>query len=166
MAEPPKKIKVIFLDCDGVVSPLGGHAGIFEKTRMALLKKLLQNTGAVIVLSSSWRTSDWGRAEVNKNLVLNAMPHFIGCTPDHQWGMRTNEIMTWIRDHQAEWHVENFVALDDINLPSVAGQHTDLFLKHAIVTNGVHGLTEQDITDATRMLGDANNIPADELYGA
>lgn len=46
--------KAIFLDIDGVLND--DHFGIkIEEERVALLAKIVKETGASIVLSSSWR---------------------------------------------------------------------------------------------------------------
>ena len=149
------KTKIVFLDCDGVVSPLGSSK-CFEKSRMALLKKLIDATGAKIVLSSSWRCTDFGRREVGKHLVANCLPMFIDITPDKSNVSRSVEILMWLEKYQEELEIVNFVALDDINLPLGAPDRA-FFARHAIVTNGQTGLTEEDISLAIGMLEDRNN---------
>lgn len=149
--------KIVFLDCDGVVSPLSGK--LFDPTRMALLKKIIDATGAKIVLSTSWRATDFGRNEVGKHLVLNSLPMFIDITPDFHGRSRSQEILDWLQRHEEQLDVVNFVALDDINLPSVAPDRV-FFARHAIVTNGSSGLTEDDATKAIRLLQDDNNYRA------
>lgn len=149
------KTKIVFLDCDGVVSPLG-TSKCFERSRMALLKKLIDATGAKIVLSSSWRCTDFGRKEVGKHLVDNGLPMFIDITPDKHSVSRSVEILMWLEKFQEEMEIVNFVALDDINLPSVAPDRA-FFSKHAIVTDGRVGLTDEDISKAIAFLDDSNN---------
>lgn len=148
------RTKIVFLDCDGVVSPLSGK--LFDPSRMALLKKLVDATQAKIVLSSSWRTTDFGRKEVGKHLVINSLPMFIDITPDIPRKSRSEEILSWLQQYEDALDIVNFVALDDINLPSVAPDRA-FFSKHAIVTNGSTGLTEQDIHRATALLQEDNN---------
>jgi len=54
-------LKIIFLDIDGVLNSLKYDRnrtvkqGNIDETRLPLLKKLVDETGALIVLSSSWR---------------------------------------------------------------------------------------------------------------
>ena len=56
-----EKIKVLFLDIDGVLNVIGqGHdeyGQIFHEHFMANLQRLIKETGAKIVVSSSWRKS-------------------------------------------------------------------------------------------------------------
>ena len=54
-------MKVVFLDIDGVLNSVAfdrertNGQGNIDKTRLPLLKQILDETGALIVLSSSWR---------------------------------------------------------------------------------------------------------------
>lgn len=150
-----KRTKIIFLDCDGVISPFS-TGKCFAPDKMALLKKIVTATNAKIVLSTSWRTTEFGRKEVGKNLVLNGLPMFIDITPDKRAVSRSQEILMWLRLCEEEMDVVNFVALDDINLPAVAPDR-DFFARHAVVTNGNTGLTEEDVAKAIELLDDRNN---------
>ena len=146
--------KIVFLDCDGVVSPLGAR-DCFDRRCMQRLKQIVDATRSKIVLSSSWRTSDFGRKEVAKQLVQHGMPSFIGCTPELRTS-RATEILQWLEDNRFRLSIVNWVALDDIDLPSVAPDRT-YFSRHAIVTNGVVGLTDSDVQRAIAILHDNNN---------
>ncbi|CAD2222372.1 hypothetical protein AGDE_03998 [Angomonas deanei] len=151
-------MKIIFLDCDGVVSPFNrGMGGLFNKEHMLRLKKIMDATGARIVLSSSWRVSEFGRGEVTKHLVANGMPTFIDCTPELRDRSRSHEILDWIEKNKEKYDICNFVALDDINLAASAPDKV-FFAKHAVCTNSSIGLTDADVTLAIQLLGDDNNI--------
>ena len=154
-------IKVIFLDCDGVVSPFSTNV-MFSHDKMALLKKIIDGAytdkyPVEIVLSSSWRTTEFGRKEVSKQLAMNRMKSFIGCTPVDSSVPRSVEILRWIDENSDKFEVVNFVALDDIHLPALAPNKA-FFMKHAVTTNGSSGLTEKDAEAAITMLDDSNNI--------
>ncbi|CCW64904.1 unnamed protein product [Phytomonas sp. EM1] len=146
--------KIIFLDCDGVISPFSGP--MFSKVHMQRLKKIVDATQAKIVLSSSWRTSEFGRKEVKKQLIANGISPFIGCTPCISSRPRVIEILTWLKDNES-LGVKNFLALDDINLPALAPNKA-FFSKHSITTNGLTGLTDQDVAKAIEILSDKNNL--------
>ncbi|KAH9589357.1 hypothetical protein LSM04_007348 [Trypanosoma melophagium] len=152
---PGAGTKIVFLDCDGVISPLAGQ--LFAPKQMSLLRHILTETGAKIVLSSSWRMTEFGRGEVSRNLVNHNMPTFIACTPCYSGKSRSIEILSWIEANKEQYNIVNFVALDDINLPAVAPNRA-FFARHAIVTNAFTGLTEADATEAIRLLDDSNNI--------
>jgi hypothetical protein len=154
MATP---VKIVFLDCDGVVSPLSGGDNFFATACMQRLKRIIEATGAVIVLSSSWRESEFGRKEVSKQLGKHGIDTFIDCTPRLPSRPRSVEILSWIEANRHKYNVVNFVALDDIDLPAGAPDRT-FFSRHAIVTNGRTGLTDDDVRTAIELLQDSNNV--------
>eukprot|EP00758_Cryptobia_borreli_P007337 Tbor_TRINITY_DN5282_c2_g2::TRINITY_DN5282_c2_g2_i1::g.16562::m.16562 len=159
----PEVVKIVFLDCDGVISPFT-RSEVFAPSKMLLLKNLIERASkknpkipVMIVLSSSWRATEFGRKEVAKQLATYDIPPHIGCTPLDPSSPRSVEILRWIEENESEYKVVNFVALDDINLPALAPDRK-FFEKHAIVTNGSSGLTEADVDRAVEMLDDSNNI--------
>ena len=111
--------KVIFLYIDGVLNSAsydrirGAEDGNIDPTRMPLLKKIVNETGAEIVLSSSWRKL-WepeGLDEVC--LELNCIYNSFGLriadkTP--LLGNRGEEITLWLEKHP---EVKEYVVLDD-----------------------------------------------------
>lgn len=147
--------KIVFLDCDGVISPFSGP--LFSKTHLGRLKRILDESGAKIVLSSSWRVSSFGRTEVTSQLVANGMPTFIDVTPDLPGQSRAQEIMAWVRQHQADLNIVNFVALDDIHL-ALGAEDKEFFAKHAVVTDSMLGMNDDDVYKALQLLSDANNF--------
>lgn len=147
--------KIVFLDCDGVISPFSGTA--FSSEHMARLKRILQATDAKIVLSSSWRTSEFGRNEVTKQLVAHGMPTFIGCTPTLVGQSRSHEILHWIAANKERYNIVNFVALDDIRLAALS-PNKPFFEKHSVCTNSATGMTDADVVKAIMLLSDENNF--------
>jgi hypothetical protein len=92
-------MKVIFLDIDGVLNCAKTpnprkFPYVVEKRLLARLKKLLDRTGAKVVLSSSWRLDPVG---------LFAAKHwavpFIDVCPDKPRSPRRNEILAWLSGH-------------------------------------------------------------------
>lgn len=148
--------KIVFLDCDGVVSPLIATE-YFQKELMLRLKRIVQESGARIVLSSSWRVSAFGRGEVAKHLAGVGLPTFIDVTPDLPRQTRTAEILQWISKNREKYNIVNFVALDDIPLAELASDK-EFFSKHAVCTNPNVGITEKDVEKALLCLSDSNNF--------
>ena len=72
--------RVVFLDVDGVLHPLMGDE-LFVTSCMERLKRIIDESGARIVLSSSWRQSEWGVEEVNSQLMQMGMAPVIDSTP-------------------------------------------------------------------------------------
>lgn len=115
-------IKVIFLDIDGV---LNSYATLpeSEKGKMISLHKplvdrllhIVKRTGAKIVVSSSWRKSEWRLKEIR-----DAGIEYIGVTPcrprpagaSMEWCERGKEIWVWINRHRKK-NVVRYCILDD-----------------------------------------------------
>lgn len=123
---------------------------MFDPLCMARLKRILTQGQAQIVLSSSWRQSEWGLEEVNKQLQQHGMPSVIDMTPVHgfRWVVavpalavqsyrlpvvvrrsRSDEILDWIHRHP---EVRHFVALDDMDL-TCAACHTHAATEHRML---------------------------------
>jgi hypothetical protein len=82
---------------------------------MDVLKEVVQQSGASICLSSNWRCTPWGRAQVDKHLEQNELEPAVGYThpvEDH-FNTRADEILDWLHQHP---EVTHFVVLDDIAL--------------------------------------------------
>lgn len=117
-------MKIIFLDIDGVLNSRQyddrrrPEDGNIDKSRLPLLKQLVDRTGARIVLTSSWRchwdpmgteTDAAGRELVRTFLEGGIRLH--DRTPV-VGNNRPEEIRAWLADHP----VQGFVILDDIKL--------------------------------------------------
>lgn len=105
-------MKVLFLDIDGVVNcgrtttRYRGIIGI-DPHMAFLVGRIVLNTGAKIVLSSSWRGWPEGEEEIRKKVY-----DFIDCTkhvPDED-AVRGDEIKEWLDRHP---EVERYAILDD-----------------------------------------------------
>ena len=111
------KMKVIFLDVDGVLNSdeyfdkiknvnICGIESEIDVEKIKLLKKAVDETGANVVLSSSWRYTK--NAQYLKELLLRYGIK-IDSTPLIQ-NKRGLEIKQWLLNHP---EVEKFVILDD-----------------------------------------------------
>ncbi len=118
-------MKIIFLDIDGVLNSIAfdrertNEQGNIDETRLPLLKQILDETGALIVISSSWR-KHWGTepslcdklgAEIN-NLFAKYDIAIYDKTPQLQGNDRVEEIRLWLSQNKT---VKQFVVLDDIS---------------------------------------------------
>lgn len=152
-------MKVIFLDIDGVLNSDEyihkarklGFKGIEEEIdieKVELLKKAVEETGARVVLSSSWRLTN------NLSKVRDLFARYgiyLDITPfiDNKRGI---EIKKWLQDNQG---VEDFVILDDVIFDSF----DDLLLKKLIkISNGNglnlgEGLSAKDVENVIERLG-------------
>lgn len=149
---PPTK--VLFLDCDGVISPFTGP--LFSEIHMLRLKTIIESTGAKIVLSSAWRLSEAGRLMVNSSLANYGILPCIDITPDLPQS-RSDEILSWLNANKKKYNIVNFVALDDIDLVLCAPDR-EFFSKHAVKTDAMLGLTDEDVKTAILLMNDSKNF--------
>jgi len=114
------KIKVIFLDIDGVLKKIRGK-GIDTKS-INNLNELIEKTGANIVISSRWRIN--GMDYVQNKLGDLIVGEIIDVTPllkiDKKFEAdgveipRGSEIKEWIKKYTTvDKYVENYVIIDD-----------------------------------------------------
>lgn len=165
-------MRVLFLDIDGVLNSLewckaGNGFGCppGKRTRCSKerlkwcpdmvkrLRRVVETTGANIVISSSWR--GYGESAIRKWRAMFAVYGWcnapvIGETPDLSNAQprgvyvavkRGEEVAAWLKDHQ---HVVSFVCVDD----------GDDFLpgQPLVLTSMELGLTEQDARECIELL--------------
>lgn len=176
-------MKIIFLDIDGVMTSTEEMIALYNQhgpsvdntlpspTKCKLLKQLVEETGAKLVLSSAWRLSLNAIQELIDlfepyNLVLSGFTcHEVeskkfkntlyeSIKPRHQrtidgWGTyiedRGAEIAAWLLDHPK---VSNFVILDDEDSDIKAW-----FPNNIVKTNLLTGLTEEKVLECIKILG-------------
>lgn len=117
-------MKICFLDIDGVISSHcyinlknADENNIVDESRLPLLKRFVDKTGAKIVLSSSWR-KHWHKDEslcdsIGKEINAIFAKHELSIfdkTPQLPSNDRAKEIKMWLHAHD----VEGFVIFDDI----------------------------------------------------
>ena len=151
-----KTANIIFLDFDGVItSTESGYK--LSKTLIERLGRLLKETDAYIVISSSWRGSDLQSTIANitdrSNPSVGNTPfpftdRIIGITPRCRAWMRGQEIEEWFRTHAktATFKEVGYVILDD---------EDDFFVhqkEHLVKTFESIGLQDADIEKAKEVL--------------
>lgn len=123
-------MKIIFLDIDGVLNFKGCNS-FFDRyyfvsdEKLMILKKIINQTGAKVVLSSDWRIGWIDRDEgivspeskqfiaLEKKLNQFGIP-LLSKTPTSNRGYRGDEIKSWIERWNGE-EIENFVIIDDMD---------------------------------------------------
>jgi hypothetical protein len=117
-------MKVLFLDIDGVLNSdrtafaHGGyphnfspdHLALFDRTAIALVRRLCADHGVQIVLSSTWRYHFpvWKVAEGLDLPVIGHTPKPADC----EYMNRGREIALWLSEHP---EVTHYAIVDDIN---------------------------------------------------
>lgn len=158
-------VKVIFLDIDGVLtsrqfeqsiehhrSPLYRFR-LFSQEAILNLHDIVWETGAYLVLSSSWRYEENETHAVQKqlnpyNLKLIGMTTIEGVyhEGDKTW-LRGHEIQQWLDEHP---DVDNYVILDDDN------DMLDSQMSHYVQCSWETGLTNEMKWKAIRILNGVN----------
>lgn len=105
-------MNIIFLDVDGVLNSAKELSeGPFSKISLSVLKRIVDETNAKIVVISSWRLLEFSRkillSELEKYHLKESV---IGMTP-HLTSNREEEIMTYLKSN--EFSNLNFIILDD-----------------------------------------------------
>jgi len=152
--------KVIFLDIDGVLNPkwwickkpLDKYGVFFESNAVANLEKIIAETGADIVISSSWK--EMGLPVMRSMWKERNLPgKVIDITPNYMSDemllntdiknvdldcidIRGYEIKGWLTLHGAD--VNNYVIIDDMD--DILPEQESYF----VLTDPEVGLTKQD----------------------
>ena len=161
--------KVIFLDIDGVLNSFRWHNSesnetqadrfgrAFDPVAVANLSKIVEETGADIVISSSWKCFGLdGMQEMWKE--RNLPGKVIGITPNTvsdemllyadlenmELGViRGNEIKEWLSRHR---HISQYVIIDDMDDMLPEQQY------HVVLTDPLIGLSKCDAMKAIAIL--------------
>ncbi len=155
---------VIFLDVDGVLHPFHSHIAEsqldkFHESCMHALKRLVLETGAEIVLSTSWRNFESTRNLLRDNLARYNMSFVGWIEPDDAASAKTSshkklsKILAFVHAHHpAEW-----IVLDDEDLVNLSGENpssmmTQLFASRFVRTDSQTGLTNGDVDLAIQII--------------
>ncbi|MBQ6547262.1 MAG: hypothetical protein IJL74_04630 [Bacilli bacterium] len=167
-------MKIIFLDIDGVMLPIGSKDKLIPEDKILLLKGLIEETDSKVVLSSTWRLNanrKFYEDEDYENLVKSLKKHEIEIydhTPAKQIktikrqlvtksGMtivnyvtdpnstRGAEISDWLKENETS----SFVILDDQDFYFDLFGLKDNFVK---INNPYMGLEQIDVEQAKNIL--------------
>lgn len=161
-------MKVIFLDIDGVLNcstsksfchdDLCGIIHGIDSDKVKRLAKIVEATGAQIVLSSDWKDG-WEKyytsqkpshaKYLDNHLYKKGKLTIKDKTPTTHKGtwFRGSEILTYLRTHR---DVENYVILDDTFYDDFANKEIK---EHLVLTGYKVGLTDADVEKAIKILG-------------
>lgn len=177
----PNEEKVIFLDVDGVLRPLtaGGFRSMmvdgewalraetadFISGAMIALRHIVEQTGAITVLSSEWRRDQPMRDGVDNILREYELPPCSSWTPtdlERDMGTenpfkafterRAREISTWLSKNVS---VKQWVVIDDINMADAdEGRKpgTLLMAPRIVQTHRKIGITLENAKAAVKLL--------------
>ena len=134
-------MKVLFLDIDGVVNRAGtrqryrGFMGI-DPFLASMVGKIILDTGAAVVLTSTWRHFQGGREEVDRHVYKT-----FDVTPIADTGFRGEEVKMWLDEHP---EVTRYAIVDD---------DSDFYADQPLFkTNWQTGITDEVAQQVTEFL--------------
>jgi hypothetical protein len=134
-------MKVLFLDIDGVVNRVGtrqryrGFMGI-DPFLASVVGKIILDTDAAVVLTSTWRHFQGGREEVDRHVHKT-----FDVTPIADTGFRGEEVKMWLDRHP---EVTRYAIVDD---------DTDFYSDQPLFkTNWQTGITDEVAQQVTEFL--------------
>jgi hypothetical protein len=161
-------MKIIFLDIDGVLNVMGlgrdQYGSLFHSEFVENLREIIEQTGAKIVISSTWRFAGLEQMKamwLDRNLPGEVIDITIDCYQLVNEGSaefydtvkRGHEIQEWIDSHKG---IESYVILDDDNdfLTSQRGNfvRTANNINHPDSIDLGYGLTKECTKKAIRIL--------------
>lgn len=139
-------------------------ASRFPRACMSALESIMAETGAKLVLSSSWRMAEGARERVLAEFsefggdVLPQICNWEHCTNLSEQSVRQWEIVEWIQNHKHL--VRRWVVLDDDPSVSANPQFREMCRGHVVKTDPAVGLTAEDALKAIDILkGSAKQQP-------
>jgi hypothetical protein len=158
-------MKVVFLDIDGVLNSqrsciafggfphevVGYHRDMFDEVALRLIRGIVKQAGASVVLSSSWRITHTAH-EVANGLELPIMDSTLTLWAPGQ--VRGHEIAEWLERHP---EVESYAIVDDDS--DMLPEQKPFFVQ----TSNFDGFRWDDACKLCRLLGvdifDVNREP-------
>ena len=160
-------MKIIFLDIDGVLNCATSKSHCIDvdgrvikgidSDKVKRLAKIVEATGAQIVLSSDWKDG-WEKyytsqkpshaKYLDNHLYKKGKLTIKDKTPNTHKGswFRGSEILAYLRMHQ---DIENYVILDDTFFDDFVNKEIE---EHLVLTNWEVGLTDGDVKNAIKIL--------------
>lgn len=172
-------MNICLLDIDGVLLPFGegieSHSfssslssSLFPRPLLANLELIVRETGARIVISSTWRCVPEALES-----IITCFEAYGGalseCTQSHytqimitdpaKHDVRQWEIVDWIQTiaPREQLKINNWVALDDDVSVRDNPRFASFCQGHYVITESHEGLTEEKAKEAIRVLKNGNN---------
>ena len=144
--------KVIFLDIDGVMNSINtrrqdarGLADYLDPRNVSVLNAIVEATGAVVVVSSTWRLSTSFAALKASFAEAGCVAEIVDVTPDIDGRQRVLEVAAWLGRQSTP--PARFVVLDDdYDMPA--------FPDKLVRTSKQYGLSPRDLPAVLAILAD------------
>jgi len=159
-------MKVVFLDIDGVLNIMSAsyysHRREYDghKIEFHLLKRLeflIERTGAMIVISSSWRNEDFVDY-INNHHNFRYLDNIIGRTPRDKHA-RGDQIADWLVTHP---EVKDYIILEDEISDVVIND--ELESARIVEVDMNEGLSHENVMYAVKKLNGITNTGKSDTY--
>ena len=144
--------KIIFLDIDGVMNSVTtrpqhsrGLVDFLDPRNVSVLNAIVEATGAVVVVSSTWRLSTTFAALKASFAAAGCVAEILDVTPDIDGRQRVLEVAAWL-ERQATPPSRFVVLDDDHDMPA--------FPDKLVRTSKQHGLSPRDLPAVLAILAD------------
>jgi hypothetical protein len=148
----PVPRKIIFLDIDGVMNSINtrpqdprGLADFLDPRNVSVLNAIVEATGAVVVVSSTWRLSTSFAALQASFAEAGCVAEIVDVTPDIDQRQRVLEVAAWL-ERQATPPSRFVVLDDDYDMPA--------FPDKLVRTSKQYGLSPRDLPAVLAILAD------------
>lgn len=152
--------KILFLDVDGVLNSMQilreatTHHALGDN-HLAILKRIIDEIGCEIVLSSTWRCYTDSKRALRIEFQKHKIPLWTGQTPD-LCGERWTEIQKWLVDNvETEAMV---VIVDDDSDAELLGREPENVKSHFVQTDFKTGLDEQAFEKIINAFKEFSNV--------
>lgn len=135
-------MKYLFLDIDGVMNSAADRFSVklVSDAPFERLKKIIDATGAKIILSSSWRRGyEHGTCDLLKQRLAEYGLSIEDITPINN-NRRGRQIQEWLMTHDYDKNVDTFAILDDESFDILA-----LYPEQMVKTDPMIGLTDYHV---------------------
>lgn len=142
-----EKINIIFLDIDGVMNSYYYYKKfnfheMLEKNKVNMLKKVIKETNAKIVITSKRKMIPSYINEITNEFIKNGIDIY---DFTKEIGLKNDEVKDWLIDHN---NINNYVILDDNDCGFLA-DFKDKFIK----ISSYYGLTKSKSNILISILG-------------
>ena len=168
-----EKVKIIFLDVDGVLNIMSNSYNSFKLTSNALephlvrrLEFIIRRTSRVvpvkIVISSSWREEDLLVA-LGK-CGFKYINNIIGRTPRNIYNYRGDQIRDWLDNHQDKYNIDSYIVLEDEVVDVCGSKCSSISNDNVIEVDMNEGLSHKDCVNAIHKLNKLVKPLVEEVY--
>eukprot|EP01083_Nonionella_stella_P006695 19400_1 len=164
---PKHRVKILFLDVDGVLNGENiGYGGV-DDSLLFLLKTIIDETHCKIVLSTTWRLNQSARALLlhfmKARADINVEDIIIGDTPSIKHKNRAIEIQSFLEsfEFQSQYYATSWCAIDDLNLMHYYPKYMN---NHFVRTNYRTGITSNDAYKVVQILNREHELSSNSYY--